>query len=109
MPTVLDIYTHDVVFKLGDGGKFIEAEFGLVEDAKKNKVFVYKILSSSEPLPLDFHQDFVSFMKTIESLYIKYEGIPVILSVVKQPTILPQPLQEFTYSDATVKIRHDKP
>ena len=101
------MYSHNCIFKVGDGGKFIETEYGLVEDEKKNKVFVYKILSTSEPLPLDFHQDFITFMKSIESLYLKYGGLPIIMCVIKQPATTPLAIKDFDYIDGSVKVKYN--
>ena len=102
------MYSHNVIFKVGDGGKFIEAEYGLIDDLKtKTKIFVYRIISASEPLPLDFHQDFIDFMKTIESLYRKYEGLPIILCAIKQPTTVATPIKDFSYADAVVKVKYN--
>ena len=96
------MYSHQIIFKLGDGGKYINAEFGF-DSARK--VFVYKIVSSSDPLELGVHQDFVDFMKMIEVLYTKYQGLPLILSAVNSPTTEPVGVKEFDYGDATVKIK----
>jgi hypothetical protein len=103
------MYSHNIIFKLGDGGKFIEAEYGLVDDPKDKtkKIFVYRIISVSEPLPLDFHQDFIDFMKIIETLYRKYEGLPIILSVIKQPTTVTTSVKDFSYVDGVVKIKYN--
>lgn len=77
------MYTHTLIFRLGDGGQFINCLFGV--DSKTNNL-VYKIVSSSEPLSLETHQQFVEFMQTIEKLYTQYKGVPIIM--VKQDTYI---------------------
>ena len=75
------MYTHTLIFRLGDGGQYINCQFGI--DPKTNTL-VYKIVGSSEPLSLSTHQEFVDFMTVVEKLYTEHKGVPIIM--VKQDT-----------------------
>lgn len=65
------MFTHSVVFKLGDGGKFVTAQFSFTKEG----VISTLITQTSTPLPLDFFEDFTAFGKELSRLYVKYGGI----------------------------------
>jgi len=71
------MFTHSVVFKLGDGGKFITAQFSF---AKEGAISVL-INQTSVPLPIDFFKDFNNFADELSRLFTKYDGIKTISCV----------------------------
>ena len=67
------IYTHDFEVSFAtDGSKFIIGEATVDISSKKAN---HKIISTSEPLPLDFFEDAISLLKQIEALFVKYERV----------------------------------
>ena len=59
---------------LGDGGKYLTGTIIIAPDGKVNK----KIVTSSQPLPLEFFEDVVKLVRVITDLEIKYDGIKTI-------------------------------
>jgi len=82
------MYTYSIIFRLGNGGKFITADFGF--DTKGRGI--YMITGTSQPLDLDTFQEFVSFMRNIETLNTKYSGIPIVM------------IKKDTYTESTFNI-----
>ena len=70
------MYRHTIIFRLGDGGKFIIADFGFDKDGNG----IYKISESSDPLSLDVHEAFIEYMRLIEKLNKEFSGVPVIVA-----------------------------
>ena len=71
------MFTHSVVFKLGDGGKFITAQFSFGKDGTISTL----INQTSVPLPIDFFKDFNNFADELSRLFKKYDGIKTITCV----------------------------
>lgn len=59
---------------LGDGGKHISGEIAIDSEGKVSK----KIVSASEPLPLEFYEDIIKLIRDVTNLEIKYNGIKTI-------------------------------
>ena len=68
----ISIYTHDFNIALGDGGKFITGEMVVDKTSKKT---TQKILTSSDPLPLEFFEDALALIRQLSDLFIKYDGL----------------------------------
>ena len=72
-------FTHHFIFKLGDGGKFIIAQFSFNKDGTISTL----IKQTATPLPIGFFEDFVSMANKISELFVKYEGVKNISIVEK--------------------------
>jgi hypothetical protein len=68
------MYTHQIIFRLGDGGKFIMADLKIDKEGKAQ----YKITQSSDPLPLDVFQAFAEYLALVEKFNKAYSGVPIL-------------------------------
>lgn len=66
-----ELFTHHFIFKLGDGGKFVTAQFSFLSDG----TIASLIKQTSVPLPIDFFEDFIKMSNEISRLFIKYGGV----------------------------------
>jgi len=73
------MFTHSFVFKLGDGGKFITAQFSF----DKTGTISTLIEKTSTPLPIGFFEDFINLSNEFSKLFVKYGGIKNISIVEK--------------------------
>ena len=75
----MDQYTHDFVYRMGDGGQFVigECEFD------KDKKVSYRIQSWSEPLQHEFLNDFVAFIDRAKLRFDEYKGIKLVKLIEK--------------------------
>ena len=70
----MDQYTHDFIYRLGDGGKYLkgEAEFN------KDKKVSYRIQTWSEPMPHDLLNAFSEFIDRVKMRYDQWDGIKLV-------------------------------
>ena len=70
----IDPYTHDFIYQLGDGGKFMVGE---VEFDKDKKVS-YRFGQISEPLDHELMQHFHEFIDRVKLRYDHWGGIKLV-------------------------------
>ena len=71
---MVDIYTHDFKFQLGDGGQFIEGEVEFDTDGKVS----YKMTSLSEPIRANTLKKFNELCELMRTIFVEYGGIKMI-------------------------------
>lgn len=70
-----DIYTHDFIYRLGDGGQFIKGEIEFNHDKKVS----FRIKKWSEPLPQELLTAFNEFIERLKLRFDQWEGIKYIV------------------------------
>ena len=66
-----DIYTHDFIYRLGDGGKYILGEI----EFNKDKEVSYRITAWSEPIEHNVIEAFVKFVQRLKERFAQYGNI----------------------------------
>ena len=66
-----EIYTHDFIYRLGDGGKYITGEI----EFNKDKVVSYRIASWSEPIEHKVIEAFVQFIERLKQRFDEFGNI----------------------------------
>ena len=67
----IDLYTHDFIYQLGDGGNFLTGEV----EFNKDKKVSYRFKKISEPLQHEFMQHFSEFIDRLKLRYDQYNGL----------------------------------
>ena len=66
-----DPYTHNFIYSIGDGGKWIEGEC----EFNKDKITTFKIINWSEPLSKGTLKHFNELMDLMETIFVEAGGI----------------------------------
>ena len=79
MPNGPDPYTHDFIYRMGDGGQYIIGEI----EFDKDKKVTYRIDKWSEPISQELMEDFTGFVRRLKERFDEYGNIKFVQIIEK--------------------------
>ena len=70
----IEPYTHDFIYQLGDGSKFMVGEV----EFNKDKKVTYRFTNIAEPLDHELMQAFHEFIDRVKLRFETYEGLKLV-------------------------------